>query len=87
MARSRQETKSREDLRAQLGRVQSEINGLRAMVGRYDPSLPPKKLSASWIRGIQSARRRREKVFGEDLFADSAWDILLELFAVHLEGE
>jgi hypothetical protein len=56
------------------------------MVGRYDPSMPPKDISANWIRGIQSARRRREKIFGSDLFADAAWDILLELFAVQLEG-
>jgi hypothetical protein len=85
LARSRQ-ANSRDDVAAQLGRVQFEIDKLGTMVGRYDPSLPPKEISANWIRGIQSARRRREKVFGDDLFADPAWDILLELFAVQLEG-
>jgi hypothetical protein len=36
------------------------------------------------IASILQARRRRSKIFGEGLFSDPAWDILLELFAAWL---
>ncbi|MGE5563233.1 MAG: hypothetical protein ACM3ZV_07970 [Bacillota bacterium] len=36
------------------------------------------------IRSILDVRRRRSEVFGQGLFADPAWDILLELFAAAL---
>ena len=43
-------------------------------------------LSEDHIRSILAARRARAVVFGADLFSDPAWDILLELYAAHLEG-
>jgi DNA-binding MarR family transcriptional regulator len=36
------------------------------------------------ILAILNERRRRSKFFPEELFADPAWDILLELYAAHL---
>lgn len=36
------------------------------------------------IASILRIRRRRSETFGEDLFSDPAWDILLELFAARL---
>jgi DNA-binding MarR family transcriptional regulator len=36
------------------------------------------------IRDIVSARRARETILGGDLFADPAWDLLLELYAASL---
>lgn len=36
------------------------------------------------IASILQIRRRRSEVFGEGLFSDPAWDILLELFAAQL---
>jgi hypothetical protein len=42
-------------------------------------------MSATDVRRIIAARRQRDKVFGEDLFADPAWDILLDLYAAFLE--
>ena len=39
------------------------------------------------IRAVQSARRRRDALFGTELFADPAWDMLLELYAVHIEQQ
>jgi DNA-binding MarR family transcriptional regulator len=32
---------------------------------------------------ILRLRRKRERTFGADLFADPAWDILLDLYAAH----
>lgn len=42
-------------------------------------------IAASDVRRIIAARRQRDKVFGDDLFADPAWDILLDLYAAFLE--
>lgn len=41
---------------------------------------------AARIRGLQKLRQSRARIFGESLFADPAWDILLELYAACLEG-
>jgi DNA-binding MarR family transcriptional regulator len=41
--------------------------------------------SAKLVRRAIAARARRREVFGSDLFADPAWDILLELYAFHRE--
>ena len=38
------------------------------------------------VRALLRARRLREQVIGEDIFADPAWDILLDLLAARLEG-
>lgn len=37
------------------------------------------------VRAVQASRRRRTALFPEGLFSDPAWEILLELYAVHLE--
>lgn len=37
--------------------------------------------TAQKVRQILKARRKRDAFFGPDLFADPAWDILLEVFA------
>lgn len=39
------------------------------------------EVDIAWILEI---RRERSRVFGDDLFSDPAWDILLELFAARL---
>lgn len=38
-------------------------------------------------RTLIRERRDRDAAFGADLFADPAWDILLDLFAAHQEGK
>lgn len=46
-----------------------------------------KAIDAGMVRAIIRARRLREQFFGPDLFADPAWDILLDLFAARLEAQ
>jgi len=43
------------------------------------------RLPSRTVRAVQAARRRRLALFDGDLFSDPAWDILLELYALHLE--
>lgn len=43
------------------------------------------RIDAAAIRGLIRARRLRDAFFGADLFADPAWDMLLDLFAAGLE--
>ena len=45
---------------------------------------PAEMLAA--VRGILRVRRLREQYFDRALFADPAWDMLLDLFAARLEG-
>ena len=56
------------------------------------PALPPTRIHATeaavtvrFVRAMQAARRRREVLIGTDLFSDPAYDMLLELYALHLE--
>jgi hypothetical protein len=42
--------------------------------------------TVSLARNIYRFRRRRERTFGKDLFADPAWDLLLDLFIAGREG-
>lgn len=44
----------------------------------------PPRVTEDQIDSILDIRRRRADVFGEGLFSDPAWDILLELFAAEL---
>lgn len=44
----------------------------------------PQKLTEDHVLSILFLRRARRTVFGEDLFSDPAWDILLELYAAKL---
>lgn len=56
--------------------------------GDFDPHQagPAGTADANAIREIIRARRLREDLFGDGLFADPAWDILLDLMAARIEG-
>jgi len=43
------------------------------------------RIDAAAVRGTIRVRRMRDAFFGPDLFADPAWDMLLDLFAAGLE--
>ncbi|MDT8759001.1 winged helix DNA-binding protein [Sphingomonas psychrotolerans] len=46
---------------------------------------PPVEIAAGEIRAVIRARRMRAQFFADELFADPAWDMLLDLFAAQLE--
>ena len=60
-----------------------------AMIGfRAEPTgfrSQPSDISAGEVRGIIRLRRMRDRYFRSDLFADPAWDMLLDLMAARLE--
>lgn len=47
--------------------------------------LPPKSVTMTDVRAIIRLRRMRDRFFRSDLFADPAWDMLLDLMAARLE--
>lgn len=81
------ENYSRDSLSKQVDRIESELARLRSMLRSRDAQQPREEVSAGSIRSIIAARRRRETLFGPGFFADPAWDILLELYAMKLAGD
>jgi DNA-binding MarR family transcriptional regulator len=51
-----------------------------------DSTVSDNALRASRVRERIRQRRTRESLFNTDLFADPAWDMLLDLYAAELEG-
>ena len=51
--------------------------------GRFAQS----EAASSAVRRVLRQRRMREQFFPADLFADPAWDMLLDLYAAQLEGQ
>jgi DNA-binding MarR family transcriptional regulator len=73
-----------EEPRVQIDKLQAQLDQLRARLVFPEPAgeLGEDEIDqARLVKEILRARRRREKVFGDDLFGEPAWDILLELFA------
>lgn len=81
------------ELSEQVGRI---ARTLEALSGREDGSrhliaseaetrFP--SVDAPTIRQMIRARRVREQYFGDEIFADPAWDMLLDLTAARLEGQ
>jgi DNA-binding MarR family transcriptional regulator len=66
----------------------AEQNGLahhhRGAPSQNDPS--NKLLLAARVRNRIRQRRKRETLFNAEIFADPAWDMLLDLYAAELEG-
>ena len=46
----------------------------------------PTGVDGPFVRSVIKARGVRRRIFGPDLFADPAWDMMLDLFASELEG-
>ena len=63
--------------------VSDALIGFRAEPTRYTP--PSGMITAADVRAIIRLRRMRDRYFRSDLFADPAWDMLLDLMAARLE--
>ena len=70
---------------AQLESLASQLSNLARRAAASDPGNQPEAIDADWIRRLFKARRLRDAAFAPRLFADPAWDMLLELTASRLE--
>lgn len=78
------------DVLARLSRPQEPIGDPRDSVADGRASFAaraeePIAIDPVEIRQVIRARRLRDKQFGKGLFEDPAWDMMLDLFAAHLE--
>ncbi len=71
-------------LSAEAGRIAEQLARLVAEQ-RVEPE--PIVVDARLVRRILKLRRDRERYFPAEIFADPAWDMLLDLTAARLEGK
>ncbi|WP_407047202.1 winged helix DNA-binding protein [Sphingopyxis terrae] len=82
-----QELLDERDLPLQLNHQEQSPDRL-TFSGRQDDQLRPASFPqarARLVRGYIRRRRERDQAFGADMFADPAWDMLLDLYAAHYE--
>lgn len=78
-----------QELSEEAGKIARALESLsHSLPPRIDIEAPraPAAVTAESIRAILRARRLRERFFPAELFADPAWDMLLDLTAARLEG-
>jgi hypothetical protein len=83
-----QEPPRLQQLSEEVGRIANILASLSQAQNDQPPGEAETKrgsVDAGQVRAIIRARRLRDQYFGPDLFADPAWDILLDLFAAQLE--
>jgi hypothetical protein len=78
-------------LSQEAARIASALASLSASAETSEAGEPARQamgeIDAAKIRAIIRARRLREHYFPPDLFADPAWDMLLDLMAARLEDQ
>lgn len=79
-----------ETLRAELKAFRDQLDRLLESGGDlrsfWTGTASRRPISASQVRHVLKARAARSRFFGADLFADPAWDMMLDLYAAHLTG-
>jgi len=73
------------DLRDDLERIARSARSLAAEEAPAEAPEDIARVNAADVRQLIRARRLRDRFFDGRLFADPAWDILLDLYAAHLE--
>jgi hypothetical protein len=58
-----------------------------ALVGGESEEGGPERIEAGQVRAMIRARRLRDHFFKRDLFADPAWDMMLDLMAARIESQ
>ena len=79
-----------EGLHSELDKIEGQIARLKANISgsvAHKSSDEKSQVTARSVLSLLKARRIREACFDESLFADPAWDILLELYAAHLDDK
>ena len=76
-----------EDRIAALKRDAERMAAAIAELASEQPPGEQRSLNPARIRAHIKARRQRDRFFPDDLFADPAWDMLLDLSAARMEGQ
>lgn len=77
-----------EHLASAMGTGPEAPRRLQVVIAREPETLEPSRADlAGAARRYLRSRRQREAAFPSDLFADPAWDVLLDLFACGAEGK
>jgi len=83
-----------QQLSEEVGRVATILAALSedeaaatALAGRESEENAGERIDAGQVRAIIRARRLRDHFFKSDLFADPAWDMMLDLMAARIEGQ
>ena len=79
-----QESAALTDCDSSLNIIVAHLNRLAEAARRQDSLATT---SPQFVRQVIAARAARRRFFSADLFADPAWDILLELYALHREQQ
>ncbi|PZQ60107.1 MAG: hypothetical protein DI544_09615 [Sphingomonas taxi] len=101
-ARSDGGVRASDEERAHFARLNAEVARIAELLARFGerdgggraedrhttfaPAPADVAITAGTVRDVLRARRLRDRFFGAGLFEDPAWDMLLDLFAAHLEG-
>jgi hypothetical protein len=77
------------DLSSEVARIARALDGLARGEAARPADLPALEagIDAGRVRAMIRSRRARASFFPGDLFADPAWDILLDLTAARMEGK
>lgn len=76
-----------EAIREQVQQLENRLQEMQSWTwpqSATSPSATKFQLTEQKVRALLNMRRRREQELGTDLFADPAWDILLEALAASL---
>lgn len=71
-----------DDVRSELRHLEAGVERLRQMIA--EPPAVGAQITPIALQRIIKARRARDQYLGRDLFADPAWDILLETYLAEL---
>lgn len=68
-------------------RLCSALSVVEQIAGLAPEAIRNEPITEKEIRRLIHFRRKRDRFFGAELFADPAWDILLELYASYLSQQ
>ncbi len=72
-------------LSAEAGRIADALARLAEQ--QRNGAVAQQPVDAGFVRRLLKARRERDRFFPAEIFADPAWDMLLDLIAAQLEGK
>lgn len=82
-----QSSEQSETIPERLKALGDELKCIAVTLLSPEPESPDGSLTSARVRAILRARRLRRDYLGDGLFADPAWDMLLDLLAARLEGK